>query len=155
MAAAGRSIPALVRDLSSRKRTAQAAAALALCRLADGASGQTLDAIAAAGAVPALVQLMLRGQPGGPEKMRAAEALMGLVEDEGEQRCAAVAAAGGIPALLALLEPGSSGEHTASALAWLAHNSPQRAAAVVAASGVPRLLCMLQSAGSSREADSA
>lgn len=51
-------IPALVRHLSSRKRSARVAAAEALNRLTDGDCRHTLDAIVAADAVPALVQLL-------------------------------------------------------------------------------------------------
>jgi hypothetical protein len=121
----------------------QAGAAAALIDVIRGGGVEAKAAIAAAGAIPALVQLLASDSPG--VQMTAASALCILACGHAQSQ-AAIALAGAIPAFVQLLRPGPEGDlqrAAASALSSLAAEHTANQAAFAAAGAIP-LLVQLQ-----------
>jgi vacuolar protein 8 len=118
-------------------------AATALYNMSHAGGHEAKDAIAAAGAIPALVHLL--ASDSSAVRGKAAWAL-GSLADGHAQSQAAIAAAGAIPALVQLLRPASSTfvqRAAASALSSLAAEHTPNQAAIAVAGALP-LLVQLQ-----------
>lgn len=141
--AATSDIPALVRSLNSGSRVAQLQAVNQLGELAAGSAAQCA-AIAAAGAVPPLVQLI--GGSSNTAVQTPAAQLLQLVVEKGRLSRDAIMAAGGMAPLVALLEQGRplARGTAACALSWLARQDEQCSSDIVAAGAVGPLVQLLQ-----------
>ncbi|KAG1655490.1 hypothetical protein FOA52_008961 [Chlamydomonas sp. UWO 241] len=116
-----------------------AARALADMSLEEGLETQT--SVAAAGAIPALVQLLEGPATSANVQVEAARAFFDLVDGHAQNQVAATAA-GAIPTLVKLLGPGSSaGVHAYAArtLGSLAIDHAQNQAIITAAGAIPAL----------------
>ncbi|KAG1676481.1 hypothetical protein FOA52_002301 [Chlamydomonas sp. UWO 241] len=103
------------------------------------------DAIAAAGAIPALVQLLGPDSTAGVQAS-ATLALCLLATDHAQNQAAIGSAAGAIPALVKLLAPNMPAEvrrHALLALCNLAANHAQNQAVMAAAGAIPILVQLL------------
>ena len=124
-----------MRKLGAEARPSQQAKALStIAQLSWGLNPDILAALAAAGAIPALVRLL---GPGSPAEVQsnAARVLVKLAEDADSM--VTIAAAGAIPPLVQLLRPGSSAEvqeMAAGALRVLSNSNAENRAAITAAS---------------------
>jgi len=139
-------IPALLRQLQSRSRAAQLAAAEALSDIAaHPAEGQ---AVAAASSIPPLVQLLSASGSGSWLAQRAAAHVLSWLALSNPAHEEAIASAGGIPALVRLLGSRNQGvrEQAAGALGMLAR-TPASCAAIAKAGGIQPLVQLLGSAG--------
>jgi vacuolar protein 8 len=131
-------------SVNHRRRQTYETGASALGNLAADPSNQ--DAIAAAGAIPALVQLLGSTNSAGVRTV-AARALCNLASDHA-QNSAVISDAGGIPALLQLLGPNmpaDAQEAATSAVGNLVANLGARnsAAGMDAAGAIPALVQLL------------
>jgi hypothetical protein len=137
-------IEGLVHDLQpSIPPYMQANAATALMDVSHAGGHEAKDAIAAAGTIPALVQLLASDSPA--VRRQAAWALSHLARGHAQSQ-AANAASGAIPALVQLLRPQSGAgvqEESANALRDLAAGNTPNKAAIAAAGAIP-LLVQLQ-----------
>ncbi|KAG1676327.1 hypothetical protein FOA52_001122 [Chlamydomonas sp. UWO 241] len=118
----------------------QAAAANELGFMAPS-DGQNMSAIAAAGAIPALV-LVLGSSGSTADVQYAAAFALGKLADGDAKTQAAIAADGAVPGLVQLLHVGDS-QHAARALGCLARNNAQNQVVIAAASAIPALVQML------------
>ncbi len=141
-------------SLDSGNAGLQLPASVALFRLmaCDGGAA----AVAAGGAIPPLVQLLLarRGQPIAEADRAAVGALLTIAQEVAEQHASAAIQQSGAPALLALIERRSTASaagqmeeqallFAAAALRHLAGHDAECQAAVVAAGGVRGLASLL------------
>ncbi|KAG1658971.1 hypothetical protein FOA52_004387 [Chlamydomonas sp. UWO 241] len=143
---ARRDVRSLVRKLGAHARPSQQKEALfTIAGLSVfGGDSDTLVAIASAGAIPPLVQLL---GPGSSAEVRedAAAALCNLAQHHDNQ--VAIAAAGAIPLLVQLLAPGISAnvqQNAAAALCHLAEHAGN-AITIAAAGAIPALVQLLGS----------
>ena len=146
----------LERSLDSGSATVQESTAATLWHLAGCGGGAA--AVAACGAIPLLVQLLLagRGQPISQADSAAAGAMFHFVEFKSDQLGQDIIEQGSVPALLALIErrkhagAGKAAENralwsAAATLGFLAEHNAECQAAVVAAGGVHSLASLLRS----------
>merc|ERR1739838_9625 len=140
-------IDSLVQVLSDSRRNnlekAQAACFLAKMALANP---DNQEAIAAAGGIPALVELLTAGssdEHGDDAKQNAAGALWHLSEKEKNK--VEIAKAGGIVLLVKLITGGTPGakENAAGALRSMAHSKEHLKVAIAQAAGVAALVTIL------------
>jgi vacuolar protein 8 len=137
---AAKAVPQLVRLLSYRSEAVRVAATSTLRNLALNDVDNTI-AIATAGAIPLLVQLLVEGAEDG--KVLAAGVLCDIAGDVAENKRTITAA---VPPLIQLLMEGSekAKQTTAAALHNLAVDDMDSSAAIAAAGVVPVLVQMLQ-----------
>ena len=136
-------IPALVRQLRSKNRVQQAAAASALREIACYGPDAALQEIVAAGGIAPLAQL-LRESSSAAVLEHAASVLPMLAAGNSDEVAAEMG--GMLPTLLRLLaRRGSVAACTANLLAGLAGGSPELATAILAAGGLPALVSLLGS----------
>ncbi|KAG1665297.1 hypothetical protein FOA52_015874 [Chlamydomonas sp. UWO 241] len=132
----------------------QAGAAYALGEFCvDGEDTEMQNAIAAAGAIPSLVQLL--GRDVSTEVQAAAARAVGVLAGGHAQNQVAIAAAGAIPPLLELLGPASSAgvlAEASDALRSLASNYALNQAAIVASGVIPALVRLLEHADDEHDA---
>jgi hypothetical protein len=147
------SIPALVAVLRTGTADMKAKAAEALGNMTCDNAGEIFvmrndhmgEAVAQAGAIPALVAILKDGTTG-EEKRAAAEALWRIAIGN-NQIGEAVAQAGAIPALVDFLKDGTTGEEKKAAtvaLGRIAYNNDQMGEVVAQSGAIPVLVALLK-----------
>ncbi|KAG1663536.1 hypothetical protein FOA52_003164 [Chlamydomonas sp. UWO 241] len=106
------------------------------------AHDDNVAALAAEGAIPALVRLL--GPRSSPEVQAAAALALGNLASDDAGNRAIIAAAGAIPALVQLLQDTGTSAGAAEALACLADGHAQNQADIAAAGAIPALVKLLQ-----------